>query len=95
MGEVPVVRQTTTITWDSIPDFPLGETPEDLDWNLYRLVIFKRALKAGYEEPHSREAFVSFLADARWACRELGLPWFDMLDEADILFLHQVLGNTA
>lgn len=84
----------TTITWDSIPDFPLGEAPEDLDWNLYRLVVIKRAIKASYEDNPLEEIIPSLLADLRWLCKELNLPWYTLNDEANVLFIHQVFEAT-
>jgi len=69
---------------DEIPSYKLGQAPEDLhDKNpkLYRLVVAKRALVAGYEtvEDDIEACITDLLADLRHLCDALDLD-FSALD---------------
>lgn len=63
---------TVNINIEEIPDYKLGETPEDLrheNPNLYRCINAKRALRAGYEDVDDTEACITdMLADLRHLC---------------------------
>ncbi len=74
-----------TMNYDEIPHMPLGTVPEDLpDENpgLYRLIIAKRAIIAGYEagEEDPEASIGDLLADLRHLCDALGLD-FGCLDD--------------
>lgn len=74
-------RKKETETFESIPTYELGKTPEDLDWFEYRLVIAKRLLRHGYEAESTVEAIESIpdlLADIRHLCDRLGLDYAQM-----------------
>jgi hypothetical protein len=66
---------------EEIPNYAIGEIPDDLpDENppLYRLVIAKRALHAGYEcADEDVEACVTdMIADLRHLCDALGIDYY-------------------
>ena len=69
----------TFISIEDIPDYKLGETPEDLPGNnprLYRLIVAKRALRAGYEDFGDPETVITdMLADLRHLCDAVGLEF--------------------
>jgi hypothetical protein len=66
--------------WDAIPHYPLGEVPEELiDKNpkLYRTIIAKRAILAGYEDfDHGTVADILF--DLRHLCDALDVDFADL-----------------
>jgi len=73
------------MNYDLIPHNPLGTVPDELpDDNpgLYRLIIAKRAIIAGYEagENDPEACITDLLADLRHLCDVLGLDFAD-LDE--------------
>ena len=75
------------IDYDLIPHNPLGTVPDDLpDENpgLYRLIIAKRAIIAGYEagENDPEACIADLLADLRHLCDALGLDFADLDERA-------------
>ncbi|MFA5183185.1 MAG: hypothetical protein WC405_17855 [Syntrophales bacterium] len=65
---------------EEIPDYKMGETPENLpdkDLRLYRLVIAKRALRAGYEcvVEDTEACITDMLTDLRHLCDALGIEF--------------------
>lgn len=68
--------------WEGIPDYPLGEAPDDLPEGVYRLVVIKRALKAGYEDDALEEVISSALADLMRLCAVTSISFEAMLDIA-------------
>lgn len=69
----------TFMSIEDIPDYKLGETPEDLPGKnprLYRLIVAKRALRAGYEDLGDPETVITdMLADLRHLCDAVGLEF--------------------
>jgi len=69
-----------TMNIEEIPDYKLGETPENLpDENpiLYRLINAKRALRAGYEDVEDTGACITdMLADLRHLCDACGIEFY-------------------
>ncbi len=72
--------------WERIPEYALGDAPEDLPEKLYRQIIAKRALQASYEAvapntptPDPEDAITDMLADLRHLCDGLNLD-FAQLD---------------
>ena len=66
------------ILFDEIPNYALGETPEDLSSDnpsLYRCIIAKRGLRAAYEEAELPTVIVDMLADLRHLCDALELDF--------------------
>jgi hypothetical protein len=51
--------------FEEIPDYALGDTPDDIFNRLYRCIIIKRGLKAAYEEQVIPDVIVDVLADLR------------------------------
>lgn len=68
--------------WNAIPHYQIGELPDNLpdqDWILYRKIVAKRAILAGYEDSISGECIVDLLADLRHVCDALCLD-FALMD---------------
>ena len=71
------------MNYEDIPHLPLGAVPDNLpDENpgLYRLIIAKRALCAGYEagEEDPEASIGDLLADLRHLCDALGLDFGEL-----------------
>ena len=67
--------------WDAIPHYSLGDVPENLpDENpdLYRVIVAKRAILAGYEDWDGGTAIVDLLADLRHLCDALNIDFADL-----------------
>ena len=65
---------------EDIPDYKLGEVPDDLpeeNPHLYRLIIAKRALLAGHEELDNdgTPIIIDMLTDLRHLCDALGVDF--------------------
>ena len=67
--------------WSDIPNYKLGDAPEELTGIPYRLVVAKRALRAGYEELEDY-TITDMLADLRHLCDALGLDYGKLDDMA-------------
>lgn len=71
--------------WDDIPHIPLGSAPDSLPEEqplLYRQIVAKRALIAGYEETEETAQTISdALTDLHHLCDALGLD-FATLDQS-------------
>ena len=71
--------------WKRIPDYKLGDMPEELYDEkpiLARCVIAKRALAAAYEAPEDEpeQAVVDALTDIRHLCDRIGVDFFEALE---------------
>ena len=77
----------------TIPDYPLGMVPDELRDNepiLYRCIIAKRALVAGYEDAEDESSVTDLLADVRHYCDALGLDYAVMDQRAHSHYLAEI-----
>lgn len=78
--------------WDSIPDYALGETPENIyDENpdLYRCIVVKRALKAGYGEVDDFQ-ITDILVDLMHFCDVVKQDFYEHEKTARIHYLAEI-----
>jgi hypothetical protein len=75
----PVSPDETERRWTAIPDYTLGNVPENLSEEeplLYRRIVAKRAIFASYEETDFPEQCIKdLLIDLRHLCDGLGLDF--------------------